>query len=89
MLDWKKKDSADYHREMNSNHFERWWENTVLNKLLDQSVAVIHNAKKNPRQTKTLRSRQLVGERQKFRNGCQREESVLNQVHNSYLAHEV
>ena len=48
------KDSADYHREMNSHHFECWWENTVLDKLPDRSVVVIDNAKYHSRQTKTL-----------------------------------
>ena len=36
----------------NSQHFERWWENTVLDKLPDQSVVVIDNAKYHLRQTK-------------------------------------
>ena len=49
MLHWKK-DSSDYHREMNSHDFELWWENTVLDKLPDQSV-VIDNAKYHSQQT--------------------------------------
>ena len=36
---------------MNSHHFERWWENTVLDKLPDQSVIFIDNAKYHSRQT--------------------------------------
>ena len=50
-----KKDSADYHREMNSHHFECWWENTVLDKLPDQSVGVIDNAKYHSRQTEDFK----------------------------------
>ena len=47
-----KKDSADYHREMNSHHFECWRKNTLLDKLLDQSVVVNDNAKYHSRQMK-------------------------------------
>ena len=36
---------------MNSHHFECWWENRVLDKLPDQSVVVIDNAKYYSRQT--------------------------------------
>ena len=64
---------------MNSHRFEGWWENTVLDKLPDQSVVVIDNAKYHPRQTEDSKTRQMVGERQKFRNGWRREESVLTQ----------
>ena len=54
-----KKDSADYHREMNSRHFECWWE-----KLPDQSVVVMTTRSTIHDKRKTLRSRQQVGERQ-------------------------
>ena len=74
----EKKDSTDYHREMNSHHFERWWENTVLNKLPDQSVVVIDNAKYHSRQTDS-EVPTTDWRKAEFRNGWRREESVLTQ----------
>ena len=46
-----KKDSGDDHNEMDGTHFEEWWEQTVLPKLLSKSVTVIDNAKYHSRQT--------------------------------------
>ena len=46
-----KTNSGDYHSEMNSEHFEKWWSETVLPKLPDKSIAVIDNAKYHSRQT--------------------------------------
>ena len=46
-----KKDSADYHSEMNGPHFENWLLETVLPKLPDKSVLVIDNARYHSRQT--------------------------------------
>ena len=46
-----KKDSGDYHNEMNSTHFEWWWESKVLPSLPDKSVVLIDNAKYHSRQT--------------------------------------
>ena len=46
-----KKDSADYHHEMNAQHFEDWFENKVLPALPDKSVVVIDNAKYHSRIT--------------------------------------
>ena len=47
---WEK-NSSDYHNEMNSVHFERWWKDNVLPRLPDKSVVVIDNAKYYSRQT--------------------------------------
>ena len=74
-----KKDSADYHKEMNSRRFECWWENTVLDKLPDQSFVVIDNAKYYSRQTDDFKKPTTGWRKSKFRNGWQREESVLIQ----------
>ena len=41
---WEK-NSGDYHNDMNTVHFERWWEDNVLPRLPDKSVVVIDNAK--------------------------------------------
>ena len=51
-----KKDSGDYHNEMNSQHFERWWEDVVLPRLPDKSVALIDNAKYHTWQTDDSKS---------------------------------
>ena len=50
------KDSADYHKEMNSSHFERWWEDSVLMRLPTKSVVVIDNASYHSRQTEESRA---------------------------------
>ena len=50
------KDSADYHKEVNSIHFERWWEDSVLPRLPTKSVVVIDNAKYPSRQTEESRA---------------------------------
>ena len=50
------KDSADYHKEMSSIHFERWWEDSVLPRLPTKSVVVIDNAKYHSRQTEESRA---------------------------------
>ena len=46
-----KKDSADYHSEMNGVHFENWLKDKVLPSLPQKSVLVIDNAKYHSRQT--------------------------------------
>ena len=46
-----KKNTSDYHNEMNSTHFENWWEVKVLPALPDKSVVLIDNAKYHSRQT--------------------------------------
>ena len=51
-----KKDSVDYHHEMNAAHFERWWKETVLPALPNNSVVVIDNAKYHTRQTDESKS---------------------------------
>ena len=38
-----KKDTRDYHGEMNQMHFEEWWEHNPLPNLLQMSVAVLDN----------------------------------------------
>ena len=45
------KDCADYHKEMNGVHYEKWWEEKVLPKLPNKSVVLIDNAKYHTRQT--------------------------------------
>ena len=45
------KDSADCHKEINSIHFERWWEDSVLPRLPTRSVVVIDNARYHSRET--------------------------------------
>ena len=47
-----KKDSADYHSEMNSPHFKKWLVETVLPKMPDKTVLVIDNARYHSCQTK-------------------------------------
>ena len=42
--------SSDYHNEMNSVHFQRWWKDNVPPRLPDKSVVVIDNAKYHSRQ---------------------------------------
>lgn len=46
-----KKNSVDYHHEMNANHFERWWKEDVLPALPNNSVVVLDNARYHTRQT--------------------------------------
>lgn len=46
-----KKGSHDYHHEMNSEHFEHRWLNTVLPASPQKSVTVIDNARYHSRQT--------------------------------------
>ena len=46
-----KKNTNDYHNEMNSAHFENWWDVKVLPALPDKSVVLIDNAKYHTRQT--------------------------------------
>ena len=46
-----KKDSADYHSEMNGPHFEKWLVETELPKMSDKVVLVIGNARYHCRQT--------------------------------------
>ena len=46
-----KKNTNDYHNEMNSAHFENWFEVKVLPALPDKSVVLIDNAKYHTRQT--------------------------------------
>ena len=36
--------SDDYHKEMNSRHFQEWWFEKVLKNVPDKSVMVIDNA---------------------------------------------
>ena len=43
--------TGDYHNEMNSAHFEEWWETKVLPSLPDKLVVVIDNATYHSRQT--------------------------------------
>ena len=50
------RDSADYHKEMNSIHFERWWEDPVLPRLQAKSVVVTDNARYHSRQTEESRA---------------------------------
>ena len=45
------KDCADYHKEMNGVHYEKWFEDKALPKLPDKSVVLIDNAKYHTRQT--------------------------------------
>ena len=42
----------DYHDEMNSEHFENWWELKVLPALPDKSAVIIDNARYHSRLTK-------------------------------------
>ena len=46
-----KKDSADYHSEMNGEHFENWLKDKVLPELPEKSILVLDNAKYHSRQT--------------------------------------
>ena len=46
-----KKNTVDYHQEMNSVHFEDWWVNKVLPSLPDNSAVVIDNASYHSRIT--------------------------------------
>ena len=46
-----KKDSADYHSEMNAPRFEKWLVETVLPKMPDKAVLVIDNARYHSRLT--------------------------------------
>ena len=61
------KDSEDYHKEMNSIHFERWWKDSVLPKLPTKSAFVIDNARYHSRQTEEFRAQ--TGEKHKFKIG--------------------
>lgn len=46
-----KKNTGDYHNEMNGDHFEAWWKEKVLPSLPPRSVIVIDNAKYHSRIT--------------------------------------
>ena len=50
------KDSADYHKEMNTIHFERWLEDSVLPTLPTKSFVIIDNARYHSRQTEESRA---------------------------------
>ena len=65
---------AVYYREMNGHYFDKLPDQSVV--VIDNAISTIHDKRK------TLRSQQLqlVKERRKFRNGWQREESVLTQM---------
>ena len=43
--------SDDYHKEMNSRHFQEWWFEKVLPNLPDKSVIVTDNAPSHSKQT--------------------------------------
>lgn len=48
-------DSADYHKEMNSMHFENWWKSMVLPNMPTKAVVVIDNATYHSRLTEDSR----------------------------------
>ena len=60
-----KKDSGDYHNEMNFTHFERWWESKVLPSLPDKSVMLSIIVAKQ----KTLKNPQSRGENTQLKIG--------------------
>ena len=48
----EKKDSTNYHSEMNGTHFEKWLVEPVLPKMPDKALLVINNARYHSRQAK-------------------------------------
>lgn len=48
--------TADYHKEMNSQHFENWWIHSVLPNVCNKSVIIIDNASYHSRQTDESRN---------------------------------
>ena len=49
--------SADYHSEMNCDHFEEWWECSLLPNLPVGAVIVMDNASYHARQTDEARGK--------------------------------
>ena len=49
-------ESDDYHKEMNSRHFQEWWFEKVLPDVPDKSVTVIDNAPNHLKQTEEPKS---------------------------------
>ena len=50
----RKTDSADYHSEMNEDHFEKWWEYNLLPNLPPTAVIVMGNASYLTRKTDAM-----------------------------------
>ena len=83
------KDSADYHKEMNSIHFERWWEDSVLLRLPTKLVVVIDNVRYHSRQTEESRAPPQTGEKHKFKIGYEKRRRLSKKRHNPYSPTEV